>query len=207
MRLQKIPREFYLRQTLSVARDLLGLFFVRKIGRELLIGRIVEVEAYLGEKDPASHAYRGRTERNEVMFREGGQLYVYFTYGMHFCCNVVTESEGRGRAVLIRAVEPMEGISRMIRNRSASGGRAPADRAALLRWLCSGPARTCQAFGIARRQNGTDLCAGSIWLARRPKDHERPHIVRSNRIGISNGQEHRWRFTLKGNPFVSQKTS
>ncbi len=202
--LTKLPRRFYTRPTLTVARDLLGLFLVRRIGGQLLVGKIVEVEAYLGEKDPASHAYRGKTRRNEVMFREGGYLYVYFTYGMHFCCNVVTESEGKGRAVLLRAVEPVAGFGEMIRNRSASSGTPPAQRDALARWLCSGPARLCQAFRIGRRENGTDLCAGSIWIAKARGPNQRIAIGRSPRIGISGAREKRWRFTLKGNPFVSR---
>src|SRR4051812_5273341 len=100
--LVKLPREFYLRSTLTVARELLGKYFVRANAGSPLVGKIVEVEGYIGERDPASHAYRGKTKRNEVMFGEGGYLYVYFTYGMHYCCNVVTEGAGEGRAVLIR---------------------------------------------------------------------------------------------------------
>ena len=115
--LNKLSREFYLRPTLKVAKDLIGKFLVRRLNGKLLIGRIVEIEAYLGEKDPASHAYKGKTKRNEVMFGEGGHLYVYFTYGMHFCSNVVTEQEGIGHAVLLRAVEPLQGLETMARNR------------------------------------------------------------------------------------------
>ncbi len=112
-----LPPSFYRRPVLRVAKDLLGKYFVRVDGRAVLAGRIVEVEAYRGGDDPASHAYRGRSKRNDVMFREGGHLYVYFTYGMHYCANVVTGREGTGSAVLIRALEPVAGIARMTGNR------------------------------------------------------------------------------------------
>jgi len=197
--LRKLPRGFYLRPTLTVAGDLLGLFLVRRIGKRLLVGRIVEVEAYLGERDPASHAYRGRTKRNEVMFWRGGHLYVYFTYGMHFCCNVVTEDEGIGRAVLLRAVEPVSGADVMIRNRKRSSRRNSMD----ITDLCRGPARLCQAFRIDHRDNGSDLCGRKIWIAAEP-NAERVSPRRTARIGISNGTEHRWRFYLPNNRFVSR---
>ncbi|MGD0038294.1 MAG: DNA-3-methyladenine glycosylase, partial [Bacteroidota bacterium] len=117
--MKPLPRSFYLCPTLQVARDLLGKHIIRKIDDKLLIGKIVEVEAYC-KGDPASHAFRGRTKRNDVMFWEGGHLYVYFTYGMHFCANVVTGNEGIGEAVLIRAVEPLAGIEMMKINRYGS---------------------------------------------------------------------------------------
>src|SRR5437660_1070396 len=171
VRRSKLPRSFYLRPTLTVAKDLLGKNLFRRIGNRFLIGKIVEVEAYLGELDPASHAYRGMTPRNEVMFRAGGHLYVYFTYGMHFCCNVVTEQKGKGRAVLLRAVEPVEGIDLMVRNREWTGiGKSQTaghfrdpqkgNQRAIPPNLTNGPAKLCQAFGIARNQNGTDLLGG-----------------------------------------------
>ena len=117
--MKPVPRSFYLRPTLQVARNLLGRHIVRKVDTKLLVGRIVEVEAYC-KRDPASHAFRGRTRRNDVMFWEGGHLYVYFTYGMHYCANVVTGNEGIGEAVLIRAVEPLAGIEVMKKNRYGS---------------------------------------------------------------------------------------
>lgn len=195
----RLPRTFYLRPTLTVARDLPGRYLIRRLGSTTLIGRIVEVEAYLGSRDPASHTYRGRTPRNEVMFAGGGRLYVYFTYGMHFCCNVVTEGKGRGCAVLLRAVEPLEGIDIMRDLRNAGRSRVRADGE-----LCNGPGKLCQAFGIARSENGTDLCGDTIWLARKRGESTPLTIMRSTRIGITQGREHPWRFFLKDNPFVSR---
>ena len=197
LRLKKLPRSFYLQPTLRVAEELLGFFLVRKIRGQELTGRIVEVEAYLGSHDPARHAYRGRTKRNEVMFRKGGHLYVYFTYGMHFCSNVVTAGEGTGHAVLLRAVEPLTGIAVMKRNRRKANPDAD------FSILCSGPARLCLAFGIAREQNGTDLCGNEIWIGKDIHSPRKPPVVRSRRVGITHGKHHRWRFSIKGNRFVS----
>lgn len=200
-----LPRTFYLRPTLTVAKDLLGKLLVRKFHRQLLIGRIVEVEAYLGERDPASHAYRGKTLRNSVMFREGGYLYVYFTYGMHFCCNVVTEREGLGRAVLLRAVEPLQGFETMAANRSADLRTWDHQEGKLPRFvanLTNGPAKLCEAMRIARDENGTDLCGDEIWIGNDPHFRQE-RIARSRRIGIRSGVEHMWRFYIRGSLFVS----
>jgi len=194
----RLPRSFYLRGALAVARDLPGTYLFRRLGGRTLAGRIVEVEAYLGSRDPASHAYRGVTPRNEVMFRGGGHLYVYFTYGMHFCCNVVAGGPGSGLAVLIRAVEPLAGIDVMTRLRSGDGRQRD------IHDLCSGPGKLCQAFGIARAENGADLCGGTIWIAREQRRGPRPPLARSERIGISSGKEHLWRFYLRDDPFVSR---
>jgi len=193
--IHRMGRNFFIRPTLNVARDLLGKYLVHETNKYRLVGKIVEVEAYLGERDPASHSYRGKTKRNEVMFRSGGYLYVYFTYGMHFCCNVVTGREGIGRAVLLRAVEPIEG-KQWIRARRA---KSPTEVD-----LCNGPAKLCQAFGIDRRDNGTDLCGKIIWIGATASDGKKFAIGSSTRIGISNGRKHRWRFFIQGNPFVSR---
>ena len=193
---KKLPRSFYTRSTLAVARDLLGKILVRKERNGTRAGRIVEVEAYLGQRDPASHAYRGRTARNDVMFWTGGHLYVYFTYGMHFCANVVTGKEGDGTAVLIRALEPLRGIRAMARCRHLS----PAD----LHALCSGPAKFCEAFQIGRRENGIDLCGTFIWIAEEKGAAPVGNIRRSARIGITSGTEHRWRFFVADSPFLSR---
>jgi len=190
-----LPRSFYTRGSVTVARDLLGKILFHRVAGRLTAGRIVEVEAYRGTLDPASHAYRGRTPRNDVMFRLGGHLYVYFTYGMHFCCNVVTGNEGRAEAVLIRAVEPLRGIEDMAARRGL-----PAHQ---VRKLCSGPGRLCEAFGIGRSANGADLCGRTIWLEEGPESASPFRVVRTARVGIRQGKEHLWRFLIAGSPFLS----
>lgn len=202
MKLHKLPRPFYRRSALAVARELPGMYLCRISKGVLMTGRIVEVEAYLGEKDPASHAYRGKTERNSVMFREGGYLYVYFTYGMHFCANVVTGTSGTANAVLLRGLEPINGIEQMIAQRFGKrGGRTKALPINTVRSVTNGPAKLCRALSIGRTENGTDLCGDEIWIARGPE--HRGVVLRSTRIGITRGTRHRWRFYLKGNEFVS----
>jgi len=177
-----------------VAPDLLGRLLVRGLdGGELLVGRIVECEAYQ-EDDPASHSYRGRTPRTAVMFGPPGHLYVYFSYGMHWCCNVVTGADGEGSAVLLRAVEPLRGIERM---REVRGGIKDD------RLLCAGPGRLTQAFAITKVHNGMDLTGGhELWISPgRPLAEDR---IRSGpRRGISIGRERPWRFTEGGSEFVS----
>jgi DNA-3-methyladenine glycosylase len=203
--LNALHRSFYLQPTLTVARNLLGKNIVRYFNDKFLIGKIVEVEAYL-HNDPASHSFRRKTRRNEVMFYEGGHLYVYFTYGMHFCANVVTGKEGIGEAVLIRAVEPLAGIEVMIKNRHSS------DKSIDLRSLnhkilidlTNGPAKFCKAFGIARKENGTDLTSGGIIITDGLKILSKS-IGRSSRIGIRSGLEKKWRFFINGNEWVSRE--
>lgn len=194
----QLSRAFYMRPTLTVARELIGKYLVRILNDEVLVGRIVETEAYLGERDPASHAYRGKTRRNAVMFSEGGHLYVYFTYGMHYCCNVVTERAGLGRAVLLRAVEPVAGIRTMMRRRHIRKEDCKG-----MRIICSGPARLCEAFGITRNENGLDLCDNDVWIGVDPSATGKPSITRTSRVGISEGREHRWRFIDAASPFLS----
>jgi len=203
--LKPLPRSFYLQPTIQVAQELLGKYFIRRTGRGLLIGKIVEVEAYRSS-DPASHSFRGKTARNSVMFYEGGHLYVYFTYGMHFCANIVTGKEGIGEAVLIRAVEPLTGIEIMKKNRRSpikSLNLKSLDHKILIN-LTNGPAKFCQAFDISREENGTDLLGSEISIV----DGEpipSKLIKRSSRIGIHSGLEKKWRFFIKGNPWVSRK--
>jgi DNA-3-methyladenine glycosylase len=202
---KKLPRAFYLRPTLIVAKDLLGKYLIRNINNKFLIGKIVEVEAYLGKTDPASHAYRKKTERNEVMFKKGGHLYVYFTYGMHFCANIVTEEEGKGCAVLLRGVEPIKGVEVMIKNRGITGIDGVMDKWShgMLLNLTNGPAKLCEAFHIMREQNGTDLLSDKIFITN-GDSIPRNHICSSTRIGIKKAIRNKWRFYIKRNRFVSK---
>jgi DNA-3-methyladenine glycosylase len=165
---------------------------------ERLAVRIVEVEAYLGEADPGSHAFRGPTPRNAVMFGPAGHLYVYFTYGMHWCANAVTARPGVGTAVLLRAGAPLQGADVM-------AARRPKARTA--RDLCSGPARLTQALGIDKRHNGSDLCGprAVLWIG---DDGTPPPATPgvSTRIGLRLGAEHPWRWYVVGDPNVSRSS-
>lgn len=193
---KKLNKDFYLQDTLLVAKQLLGKYLYRKYKGQYLIGKIVETEAYR-EDDPASHAFKGKTKRNEVMFWEGGHLYVYFTYGMHYCCNVVTEREGRGCAVLIRAVEPIEGLDTMMKLRKFNSSANVFD-------LTNGPAKLCQAFNITKRDNGKFLCDEEIFIVDSKIDIENSQIGKSQRIGIKNGLDKQWRFFIRNSPWVSR---
>ena len=189
----KLGREFYNRPTLKVAKELLGKYLVMNMEGKKLSGKIVETEAYRGLYDPASHAYGGMTPRNRIMFGEPGHAYVYFTYGMYYCLNVITERKGVPAAVLIRALEPMEGIEIMKRRRKRE---KPED-------LTSGPGKLCQAMGINKTLNGADLVGKTIYLENRGEKAGK--IVSTDRIGIDEGKEKKWRFYLKDNKYVSRK--
>lgn len=193
--LRALPREFYSRFTPLVAEDLLGRILVRRLRGLCLEGTIVETEAYRGPDDPASHAYRGRTLRNWVMFGKPGVAYVYFTYGMHNCLNVVTEEEGVPGAVLIRALEPLKGIDAMKKRRGTSELRA----------LTSGPAKLTQAMLITRRLNGADMTVpGELFVSALPSQPA-PRIASGRRIGIRLGRERPWRFYIEDSPYVSRR--
>lgn len=195
-RLEPLPREFFDRPVLKVARDLLGAFLVRRIaGGRLLEGRVVEVEAYDGPQDRACHASRGLTKRTEPMFGEPGHAYVYFVYGMHCCLNVVTGPKGYPAAVLIRAAEPRRGLEWM----TPGGLRASK--------IASGPGRLTRAFCVDLSLNRTDLCApGSLILAEGERVPAR-RIVSGPRIGVEYSGEwalKRWRFGIRGHPALSR---
>lgn len=190
---RRLPRAFFARPAFDVAPELLGRVLVRELpSGSLLTARIVETEAY-EEGDPASHSFRGRTTRNDVMFGPAGHLYVYFTYGMHFCMNVVTGLEGEGSAVLLRAGEPLEGIDVMMGRRGTSD----------VRRLCSGPARWAQAFGVGRAENGSDLVSSDAWAVRAGEPVPADGIVRTGRVGIREGTDRAWRYAVRDDPFVS----
>jgi DNA-3-methyladenine glycosylase len=154
---------------------------------------IVEVEAYRGSEDPASHAYRGPTARNRLMFGEAGRAYVYFTYGFHHCINVTTEKTGVPGAVLIRALQPLTGIRTMKKNR----------RKEVLGELTNGPGKLTQALGIDRKLNGEDLVESRRLFIAKGKPQEF-RIKSSGRVGIDKGLEFKWRYLIEGNPFVSR---
>jgi DNA-3-methyladenine glycosylase len=179
-----------------VARDLLGRIVVRILPNGTrLSARLVEVEAYR-QDDPASHSYRGRTARTEVMFGPPGHLYVYFTYGMHYCMNAVTGRDGEGSAVLLRAAEPLEGLDEMARRR---GNENP-------RLLLAGPARLCEAFGIIAEQNGVDLVDGAVVGLERGAPVKDGEVVAGPRVGITVAMENPWRFVVAGSPYLSRRS-
>jgi DNA-3-methyladenine glycosylase len=181
---QKLPRSFYDRDTILVARELLGKWLVHQTGGLRLVGKIVEVEAYLGEHDLAAHSSKGLTARTKIMFGPPGHAYVYFIYGMYFCMNVVTEREGHASAVLLRALEPVANLA----------GRT------------CGPGLLCRAMKIDRRLNGHDLLSDDFFIAA-PENAEKTTIVKRPRIGVDYAKH--WtkrllRFYLKGNAFISR---
>ena len=197
---KKLGRNFYTRELLTVAKELLGKILVKNEDEKILSGRIVEVEAYDGSIDEAAHTFIGKTKRNEIMFGVGGFLYVYFTYGAHFCSNVVTGVEGKGTAVLIRAVEPVEGIEFMAVKRYGKDLVSEKERYN----LTSGPGKVCQAFGITKKHYGYDLTGDKIFLLDQPMI--KPEcIVVTKRIGIKKSVDLPWRFYIKDNPYVSKK--
>lgn len=187
----KLAINFYERDATIVAPELLGKIFVLQANGFLLKAKIVETEAYLGKLDQASHAHNGLTERNRVMFGPAGRLYVYFTYGMHYCMNVVTGPKGQAQAVLLRAAEPLIGQDIMSKNR---GSGEPLS-------LCSGPAKLAQAFGIGRQDNDQSLLGERLWIE---DDGNRPQINTSARVGISKAINAPLRFFIPTNKYVSK---
>ena len=221
--MKPLNQKFFMRETTRVAEDLLGCFLVRKINRQTLIGQVVETEAYLGLKDPSCHSFRGRrTERTKTMYLPGAYSYVYFTYGMHYCFNVVTQTQKEPTAVLIRALQPLQGVSEMQKNRKKTK----------LTELCSGPGKLCQALHITKALNAKNLSQeGEIFISKDTlnfSDIETDHqleepllesftkksvldsqdIETDSRVGLPLYEDSSYwflRFYIKNNPFVSLK--
>lgn len=198
-RSRRLPRSFYARDPRVVAPELLHKVLVRRDGLGVRRGRIVEVEAYAGAEDPASHTYRGETARNRVMFGPAGHLYVYFSYGVHWCANAVTGERGVGTAVLLRAIAPIEGIDLM---------RAARPAARRDRDLGNGPGKLCQAMAITGADNGTDLvAAGSAVVIVDDGTPPPDHPAVGPRIGISVAVDEPWRWCVAGDPHLSRRVT
>jgi DNA-3-methyladenine glycosylase len=189
----RLPRRFFARNPVVLARDLLGRVLFYRTPEGLLAGRIVETEAYTGDADAASHAFRGRTARNAVMFGPAGYAYVYFTYGMHYCLNVTAEIPGTAGAVLLRALEPLAGVEIM----RARGDQGPEPR------LLSGPGKIGRAFGLTLEDNGRDFTRGPLGIAAGSPVADR-EVTPSRRIGISRAVDLPYRFTLVGSRSLSK---
>lgn len=191
---RRFKRSFFRRDAVVVAKEMLGCYLHRKLDNGVeLIGKIVEVEAYT-MIDPSCHAYRGKTPRTEVLFGDAGYSYIYFTYGTYWCLNIVANEEEQGEAILIRAVEPLQGIEEMRERRP----KAKKDRD-----LTNGPGKLCMAFELDKNQNKLDMIDGeTIWLTMGEMGSDFS-IGTSSRIGISVAQEYPWRFYIKENPYVS----
>ena len=197
--MKKLKRNFYNQSTLKIAQDLLGKFLVRKIGKKIISGKIVETEAYVGPNDLASHASHGKTTRTAPMFGPPGYAYVYLVYGLNYCFNIVTEGKNYPAAVLIRAIEPTEGVDLMRRLR-----HAPHDE----RNITNGPGKLCQALKIDKSLNNFDLTKNILWLEDRGIKIKPSEIIAAKRIGVDYAGKYKnkpWRFYLRGNLFVSKK--
>jgi DNA-3-methyladenine glycosylase len=199
----RLPRRFYARPTLDVARDLLGKVLVHRTPAGLTSGIVVEVEAYVGESDPACHAAPGPTKRNAPMYGPPGHAYVYLNYGIHYLVNVVTEPTTSPAAVLIRALEPLDGVDLMRRRRMRSRTAGHNRRAATIpdHALCQGPGNVTHAMGITLKDTGADLLGDALYIDNRGHCVEK--ISWSPRIGISVGTEHPWRCYVEGHASVS----
>jgi len=194
MAYELLPEAFYLQNTLTVAQQLLGTYLVHESAEGRTSGRIVETEAYLGSQDPASHAFRGRTARNAAMFGAPGRVYIYFIYGMYYHMNVTAAPEGVGEAVLLRALEPAEGIPLMQARRGTGD---------LLK-LCSGPAKLVIAMGVTPEFSGHDLRRSPLCIMEDP-EHDPVQFDTTTRIGLTKATDSLLRFCITGSPFVSRK--
>jgi DNA-3-methyladenine glycosylase len=200
--MRPLPRSFYARPVLTVARACIGKLLVHDDGAGRTVGRIVEAEAYRGPEDRAAHSYGGRrTPRTEVMFGEAGHAYLFFVYGMHWHLNLVAGKVGEPHAVLVRAVEPLEGVAAMAARRGLDAANRKGE---ITSNLTNGPGKLCEAFALDRAQYGADLTASTLYLA---DDGAKPRVARSTRIGVDYAAEWAlkpWRFYDAGSRFVSR---
>lgn len=194
----KIPRDFYQRTAIEVAQDTLGLILVHDTKEGITKGKIVEVEAYMGPQDAASHSFKNiKTSRTNIQYGKGGYAYIYLIYGMYYCFNIVTNIKEIPEVVLVRALEPIEGIALMEHRRKTAN----------LKNLCSGPGKLCGALGIDKTNYGMDLCGEQLYLET-PVRQEAFEIVASKRINIDyagEAKDYLWRYTIKDNKYISQK--
>jgi DNA-3-methyladenine glycosylase len=202
---KRLSREFYNRDSLIVAKELLGKVLVHEIEGQKISAKIVETEAYMGITDKAAHSYGGRrTQRVEVMYGGPGFSYVFFIYGIHYCFNIVTREEGNPQAVLIRAVEPIEGLDIITQNRF--GKTYSHLNKTQIKNLTNGPGKLCRALSIDRNSNGEDLCGNKLYVEE--GENENNSIVASKRVGIDYAEEAKdylWRFYIEDNIYVSVK--
>jgi DNA-3-methyladenine glycosylase len=227
MKPQRLNRQFYIRPTLTVAKELLGKYLVRKIGKNKLVGKIVETEAYIGPEDRASHAYGGKiTERCKTEYLEGGHIYIYLCYGMYWQLNITTSLSGKPECVLIRALEPVENGQKFKVQKAKCSLKSFAllsprqkprqmtiKNSKLLRKLASGPGKLCRWLKLDKSFDGEDLTESKrIWLEDRsdllPERIKKSQIIATKRIGIEYSgiwKDKPWRFYIKGNPFISRR--
>jgi len=191
----RLDRVFFNRNSVIVAKDLLGKILVSNINGKKITGMIVETEAYRGNQDAGSHAYKKITLRNKIMYGPPGYAYVYFCYGNHYLFNIVTEREGMPGAVLIRAIEPINNIKEMIKRRKVAD----------INKLTDGPGKLTQAFAITKNENGLDIVKSSKLFVIDSNNKRKIKIISTSRVGIKQGLEKKWRFYIKDNKFVSVK--
>ncbi len=193
----KLTREFYLENGVTLAKNLIGKVLVHEAPEGITKGIIVETEAYMGEMDDAAHSYKGKSERTNIQYGRGGFAYIYLIYGMHHCMNIVANIENRPQAVLIRALEPLEGIELMMLRRKT-------DKVNI---LCNGPGKLCQAMGINKSHYGIDLCGFTMYLEE-PNNSQPIDVIASKRINIDYAEQSKdnlWRFTKRDSKFISAK--
>jgi len=189
----RLTRKFFNRNSVVVAKELLGKILASNLGNKKVSGMIVETEAYRGDKDAGSHAYKKVTPRNKIMYGPPGHAYVYFCYGNHYLLNIVTESEGNPGAVLIRALEPVTNVKEMVKRRKVKDKRK----------LTNGPGKLTQALAIGKNENGLDVTKSNKLFLIDSRKRKKLKIISASRVGIKQGMDKKWRFYVKDNEYVS----